>query len=200
MTTYALKSGFQNLLRPISNALLGAGVTPNQVTVATMGASIAMAVVVAVFHAQGWPYLALPLFFFVRMALNAIDGLMAKEGNLMTPLGAFLNELGDVVSDGALFLAFLFDPRVPAPLLLAFVFGAFLTELAGVTAVQVGARRRYDGPMGKSDRVILIGALAILLGFGVADSRVPAAFLGLGLLGTVLTVLNRVRGALGERR
>ncbi len=199
MTTYALKGGFQNLLRPISRALLAGGITPNQVTVVTALASIAMAVLVAAFHQDAWPYFALPFFFFARMALNAIDGLMAKEGKKITPLGTFLNELGDVISDCALFLAFLADPRVPQAPCLAFVFGAALTELAGVTAVQVGAKRRYDGPMGKSDRVILVGLLALLLGFGVDDPRVPSTLLGLGLLGTALTTVNRVRGALRNR-
>jgi CDP-diacylglycerol--glycerol-3-phosphate 3-phosphatidyltransferase len=35
------------------------------------------------------------------MALNAIDGMLAREHDMQSPLGAMLNELGDVLSDVA---------------------------------------------------------------------------------------------------
>ncbi len=40
------------------------------------------------------------------MAFNAIDGMLAREHNQQSKLGAFLNELTDVVSDAALYLPF----------------------------------------------------------------------------------------------
>ena len=40
-------------------------------------------------------------------------------------------------------------------------------EMAGVVAVQIGAERRYDGPMGKSDRAFTFG---LLHGFGFAGA------------------------------
>jgi len=36
------------------------------------------------------------------MALNAIDGMLAREHHMQSKLGAILNELGDVVSDTVL--------------------------------------------------------------------------------------------------
>ncbi len=48
----------------------------------------------------------LPLVLFVRMALNAIDGMMAREFGQASKLGAYLNEIGDIVSDVALILPF----------------------------------------------------------------------------------------------
>ena len=48
----------------------------------------------------------LPAVLFVRMALNAIDGMLAREHGQKSALGAFLNELCDVVSDAALYLPF----------------------------------------------------------------------------------------------
>jgi CDP-diacylglycerol--glycerol-3-phosphate 3-phosphatidyltransferase len=200
ISSYQLKGGFQRLVRPMAALLVGAGITPNQVTIATMLASLAFAAELAVFAGHPAAYFALPVFFLLRMALNAIDGLMAKEWNQTSPLGLFLNELGDVVSDTALYLAFLADKRVNAPLMAVFVGVAVLTELAGVTAVQIGSKRRYDGPMGKSDRVILIGILAILLGLGYDSRGVVATVLGLGVVLGALTVSNRVRGALRDAR
>ena len=45
---------------------------------------------------------------FLRMAFNAIDGMLAREFGQQSALGAFLNELTDVVSDAALYLPFAF--------------------------------------------------------------------------------------------
>ena len=38
------------------------------------------------------------MVLFLRMALNAIDGMLAREFNQKTNLGAYLNELTDVIS------------------------------------------------------------------------------------------------------
>ena len=57
-------------------------------------------------HGAAWALLLLPPVLFVRMALNAIDGMLAREFAQKSALGAVLNELGDVVSDTALYLPF----------------------------------------------------------------------------------------------
>ena len=41
------------------------------------------------------------------MALNAIDGMLAREFNQKSRLGGYLNEITDVVSDAALYLPLL---------------------------------------------------------------------------------------------
>ena len=53
-----------------------------------------------------WPFLLLPLWLFVRMALNAVDGMLAREFGQKSRLGAYLNEISDVVSDAALYAPF----------------------------------------------------------------------------------------------
>jgi CDP-diacylglycerol--glycerol-3-phosphate 3-phosphatidyltransferase len=75
---------------------------------------------------------------------------------------------------------------------------AILSEMTGVVAVQIGATRRYDGPMGKSDRAFAFGLLALLLGLGVPAGAwlTWAQWLMIGLL--LLTIVRRARRALGE--
>ena len=63
-------------------------------------------------------------------------------------LGAILNELGDVASDIFLYLPLAIVPGIPAWLMVAIVIASILTEFAGVVALQAGAERRYDWPMG----------------------------------------------------
>ena len=65
------------------------------------------------------PLLLLPLVLFLRMALNAIDGMMAREFGQKSRLGAVLNELGDVLSDACLYLPFALLAPVPAGLCVA---------------------------------------------------------------------------------
>ena len=103
-SVYDLKPAFQNVLRPTCRALARAGVTANQVTVAAMVLSAAVGAVLARFPQERWPLLLVPAALFVRMALNAIDGMLAREHGMKSALGGILNELGDVVSDAALYL------------------------------------------------------------------------------------------------
>jgi CDP-diacylglycerol--glycerol-3-phosphate 3-phosphatidyltransferase len=134
------------------------------------------------------------------MALNAIDGMLAREHQMQSSLGGILNELGDVISDAALYLPFALVPGISPMLILAIVILSILTEMAGVVAVQVGASRRYDGPIGKSDRAFVFGLLGLLLGLGIDPGRWVNAALVIVALGVALTILNRCRKALVEIR
>jgi CDP-diacylglycerol--glycerol-3-phosphate 3-phosphatidyltransferase len=195
---YELKPRFQALLRPLVGALARAGVTANQVTVAAMLLSLAVGAALWRSPAGRAELLAVPVALFLRMALNAVDGMLAREHHQRSALGAVLNELGDVVSDTALYLPFAFVPGLPAPLVVAIVILAILGEMTGVVGIQIGATRRYDGPMGKSDRAFWFGLLALLLAFGVTPGRFTTAFLAVVAALAALTILNRARHALRE--
>src|SRR5205085_2089948 len=111
MSIYQLKPAFQNLLRPLVRVLYAAGCTANGVTIATCVLSVALGIVLCVYNDQRTLFLLLPVFFVVRMALNAVDGMLAREFDQKSDLGAFLNELTDVISDAALYLPFAFLPH-----------------------------------------------------------------------------------------
>ncbi len=190
---YALKGRFQALLRPLVRALFAAGVTANQVTSLAALGSLAVAAWVALCGgAQPWVFAALPLWMFLRMALNAIDGMLAREHGQQSRLGAYLNELCDVVSDSALYLSLLTVPGVAPWTLLLFAGLAALTEFAGILGPMVGAPRRYDGPMGKSDRAFVVGALGLALALGWAGARATELVAILAALLCVWTVLRRI--------
>ncbi|MBI3561777.1 MAG: CDP-alcohol phosphatidyltransferase family protein [Gammaproteobacteria bacterium] len=195
-TVYELKSHFQALLRPLVNVLAGRGVTANQVTVAALLLSIVGGGVVLWQPYQAWPLLLLPVVLLLRMGLNAMDGMLAREHDQQSRLGVFLNELGDVISDAVLYLPLGVVPRVYTPLIVGLVVLAITCEMAGVLAVQVGAQRQYQGPMGKSDRALWLGTLALMLGLGVLPENYVNGVLGLICLLLIRTTFNRVRGAL----
>ena len=93
MSIYALKGRFQDLLRPAVRGLYRMGVTANAVTVAA--AVVSLLVAAGVWRcapAQPLLYLALPLWMLLRMALNAVDGMLARDFGPQSRLGAYLNE------------------------------------------------------------------------------------------------------------
>lgn len=195
---YDLKPRFQALLRPLTRALAAAGVTANQVTVFAALLSIAAGLAVLLQPTDRWPLLLVPAVLFARMALNAIDGMLAREHGQQSRLGAVLNELSDVLADAALYLPFGSVPWVSPRLVVGIVVLAIVSEMAGVVGVQIGASRRYDGPMGKSDRAFAFGLLALLLGLGVPAGRWINLGLAVVALLAAATIVNRCRRALAE--
>ena len=119
--------------------------------------SITAGTAVAIRPAARWPLLCLPAVLLVRMALNAVDGMLAREHDMKTRLGGVLNELGDVISDTALYLPLALTPFVDPYLAVAVVVLSIISEMTGVVVAMVMGERRYDGPMGKSDRASVVG-------------------------------------------
>jgi CDP-diacylglycerol--glycerol-3-phosphate 3-phosphatidyltransferase len=195
---YDLKPKFQALLRPLTRRLAALGVTANQVTVAAAVLSITVGTIISLWSEENWPLLLLPGVLFIRMALNAIDGMLAREHNMKSKLGAVLNELGDVVSDTALYLPLALVPGVSPPLIVLITVLAVIGEMTGVVGVQIGASRRYDGPLVKSDRAFAFGLLGLLLGCGMSRGIWLTVFLAVMVALAGLTVVNRARRALLE--
>ncbi|MFS2156233.1 CDP-alcohol phosphatidyltransferase family protein [Pseudomonas sp. Pseusp122] len=198
ISIYQLKPRFQNLLRPLVQRLFDRGITANQVTLGACAISLVVGGLSAVFAAHVWIFALIPLWMIVRMALNAIDGMLAREFGQKSRLGAYLNELTDVIADSALFLPFALLPEVNLVLVVLVTLLAIFSEYAGVLGPMVGASRRYDGPMGKSDRAFCFG----VLGAGVAIGWLSALWINivLAVIAALLvyTLINRIRRGLEE--
>lgn len=197
-SVYNLKPAFQRLLHPLCSRLRAAGVTPNQITASTLAASLAMGLWLYGGRSGISPFLALPAFLLLRMAANALDGMMAREYGMASAAGAILNEVGDVLADAALYLPFAALPCVHAALPVAVVLGATASEAVALAALRRGGARRNDGPMGKSDRAAVFSLLSLLYAAGLRDGRIWNGAFGLILTLLAITVANRVRGGLRE--
>ncbi|MDQ8023337.1 MAG: CDP-alcohol phosphatidyltransferase family protein [Moraxellaceae bacterium] len=199
MSIYALKPKFQSLLRPLVRQLHAAGVTANQVTLLACLVSVALGVWLCL-QPQPALFLWVPLWMFLRMVFNAVDGMLAREFGQQSALGAYLNELTDVISDACLYLPFAFLPHF-APLWVGvFIALSIVVEMTGVVGLMVGASRRYDGPFGKSDRAFVIGALALAVGFGLPAQGWQALAFPLMAGLCCVTIWRRVQRGLQEVR
>jgi CDP-diacylglycerol---glycerol-3-phosphate 3-phosphatidyltransferase len=194
-TLYQLKPRFQGVLRPLVARLAAVGVTANQVTIATCAASVMLGAVLALEH-RGW--ILLPIFLCARMALNAIDGMLAREHGQESKLGAVLNELADVISDAALTLPIATLPGWNSSMVAGAIFFAALTEMAGILGRTIGSTRRNDGPFGKSDRALALGFLGAWMALGWPVSGwVTQAAPAVWIVLCCATIIQRVRRALG---
>ena len=198
ISIYQLKPRFQALLRPIARSCATAGITANMVTVAAMLVSLALGAVLAFYGERREVFLLLPLWMLLRMAFNAIDGMLAREFGQKSALGAYLNELSDVVSDAALYLPFVAVAPFGWGSVGAIAFLSAVSEMAGALGPMVGGERRYDGPMGKSDRAFVFGVL------GLATALLPDLpawlfwLMPVAAAAIVLNIFNRIRGGIAS--
>ncbi len=195
-TLYDIKPWFQSLLRPKVDELAAQGLTANEVTLAAMGLSVAVGALVWLFPNSSIVLLLLVVTLGVRMALNAVDGMLAREHGQKSALGAMLNEIGDLVSDAALYMPLALVAEVPSGLAIIAASLGLVVEGAGLAAVQIGAPRGYQGPMGKSDRALAFGLMAFLVAIGLAGSLLTSLILLVITALAVWTIFKRVTAAL----
>ena len=195
LSIYQLKPAFQKLLNAPVQFLKCQRVPPNQVTLAALALSLIYGALLCIWPGQSLLWAVLPIVLLVRMALNAIDGLLARAAAQLTKLGALLNEIADQLADAALYLPFAYAPGLYPELVVLNVILASLAEFTGVAALAVGSPRGFAGPMGKSDRAFAFAILALAVAAGA-----PALF-GNSLLGIIAcllvwTIRNRIKLAL----
>lgn len=195
ISVYNLKKRFQDLLMPLCEKMNSLGITPNQITIGTMIGSIIFSLLFYKFSEYRILFLIVPLFFLKRMALNALDGMIANRFNKKTNLGIFLNEIGDIVADTVFFFCFFSALNINMVLSLLFIFLGILSEYTGITAMQVDGKRHFEGPMGKSDRAFFISLLSIFIFFRLGNKYIEY-FVILGIILLFLTIYNRIKSSL----
>ena len=198
MSIYDLKPKFQNLLRPLVIKLEQRGVTANQVTLTACTISVILGLILTALSGYHWLFILIPIWLFVRMALNAIDGMLAREFNQKSRLGGYLNEITDVVSDAALYLPFAFISPFDALQIGLIIWLSALTEFCGVLGQAQGKTRRYDGPLGKSDRAFLFGLLGLVYVFVPVLPDFLYWLVWIAIILLIATCVKRVKFGLAE--
>jgi CDP-diacylglycerol--glycerol-3-phosphate 3-phosphatidyltransferase len=133
----------------------------------------------------------LPIWQLLLTALAAIDGTMAVDFGQKSRVGGVLNEVGDLVSDGALVAPFVAVPTFSPTVVVLMVGMIVAAEGVGVAGQLVSSGRRLEGPFGKVDRAIAFGLLGLWVSLsppvGWVTNGVCVFFLGL----LALTISNR---------
>jgi CDP-diacylglycerol--glycerol-3-phosphate 3-phosphatidyltransferase len=200
MMLHQIKPKFQARLRPTVERLAESGVTANQVTLAAVAGSFVVGALVGGLAWLPGVFLLMPLWLFARTVLNVIDDMFVREHGQQSVLGVYLNELGDIVSDLALTIPFAWVMPSSGGEVILFAILAVVAECAGLIGPVAGASRRLDGPLGKGDRALVLGALGLWVGCGLGLGSYGHWFWILLSLLSVVTIINRVRRGVQEAR
>ena len=162
ISIYNIKPKFQKLLQPVLKWLYNANVSANQITISSIILSLLIGI--SFWNADNYQilFLVLPVGLLIRMALNALDGMMARQYNQQTKQGELLNEVGDIISDLFIFFPLLKFENKHVYIIVVFLTLSIINEFTGVMGKIVGNERRYEGPMGKSDRALIISIYGIV--------------------------------------
>lgn len=201
-TLFDIRSRIKTQLQPLVGKLVALGATPAQLTWANLGLSAVVGALIAALPAvlphTTQPLMLLPLALLVRVVLDALADMLAEEHSPRAPRDILLSEVSAAGCDLLLYLPLALIPGVPGALVVILVGLGLCTELAGLAALRIGASRRRDGPMGKTDRAIVFGLIGLIL----ALDSTAAAWLGWLLLPAsamaLATIVNRLRQALTE--
>lgn len=197
ISIYNIKPKFQELLKPVLTFLHKKNITANQITVSSIFLSLLIGLSFWFAEKNIFLFLALPIGLFIRMALNALDGMMARTYNQQTKKGEILNELGDVVSDLFIFFPLVKYERSSLYFVIIFICLSIINEFAGLLGKIVSGERRYEGPMGKSDRAFIIGLYGVLsflnIQFGVFSVYIFIGLIILLLISTLTRILKSLK-------
>lgn len=177
--------------------LYRAGVSANQVTLVTFVSSIVMAGMLY-YSPSLTIWFALPFFMLIRMAGNAIDGMLAKQHNKQTDFGFILNEVTDLLADAALLLAFSAVIGFDSYWLVSMLLLSWLSEFIALMGQVINGERQNSGPLGKSDRAVFLSIFAIMIGLNINSLELSFWFFIIGHFLLILTCINRVRQGLQE--
>jgi CDP-diacylglycerol---glycerol-3-phosphate 3-phosphatidyltransferase len=179
---YSLKPWYAGRLAPVRRKLVAADVPPAVITVAGIFFGGAAGAALALLRPGPVAGLTVGALLALRLAGANLDGGVARDGNRATPFGSVLNELGDRVAELAALAGCL---AFAAPgLVLAAAFAATLPSWVALAGAAAGLGRIQGGPVGKTERCLL---LALLAGTGLS-----IAFLAVLAAGSALTAIVRL--------
>jgi len=208
VANYQLKSrrpiadAFRRTARPAVALCLALNIHPDVISYSSILASAAGGL--CFFKSAQYPWLLIlgPLFCYLRLFLNMLDGMVALAAGKASARGEIINDLPDRISDILIFTA-VAQSNLCAPALgyLAAIF-AILTAYVGLLGQAAGAGRQFAGIMSKPWRMVAlnIGAWLTFLLLHTqshSDRLGPATILDwtciLIIAGCIQTVTVRLR-------
>lgn len=188
---YALKPWYAGRLTPIRRRLVAGHVSPTVITMVGIVFGGGAGDAIAFLRPGLLAGLVVAALLAARLACANLDGGVARESGRTTPFGAVLNEAGDRAAELAALAGCL--AIAPAWLVLATALAATLPSWTALAGAAAGLSRVQGGPVGKTERCLL---LALLAGTGQA-----AVVLAIIAAGSALTAAVRLaRLALLARR
>jgi CDP-diacylglycerol--glycerol-3-phosphate 3-phosphatidyltransferase len=192
MGIYRIKPRFQVALGGVESALVRRRVHPDYLTIGALVLSALGGLALYGAHQARWLLLVIPVVAIGRTALNALDGLVARDTGLARPWGEVLNEFCDRLADVSLMAGVAFAPGSDALLGAVAIVVMLLASYVAILSKAAGGRRQYGGIMGKADRMIYLSVAAVIA-LALPSLRIFTIFLWLVLAGLMVTLVKRLR-------
>ena len=181
--SFSYKETFRQLIRPLARVLSSIRVRPDTLTIAGW----VLSVCAATLFALGYIKTAGAVMLFAGL-FDALDGAVARESNLMSSFGAFLDSTLDRLSESAIFVGIVFfyaSSSMPYEALLAGVAMSFslMTSYTRARAEGLGFECEV-GLLERAGRVVIL-SLFSLTGFLIAG-------VGLVAVGALVTTAQRI--------
>ena len=189
---YSFKSWYAVRLAPVRRRLVAAKVPPAAITAAGIVFGGGAGAALALLRPGPAAGAAVAALLAARLACANLDGGVARDGGRSTAFGSVLNEVGDRAAELAALagcLAF-----APSALVLVAALAATLPSWVALAGAAAGLSRLQGGPVGKTERCLLLALLAAI-GFPVVILSVLAAGLALTALVRLLRLGRAARGA-----
>lgn len=138
-----------------------------------------------------WMWLLAIVAIFVRMIIATLDGLMAEEWKMKSPLGDILNRLTPELSDLILLASLSLILPMPTWVIVLFLTIAWLSSYLGLVGLLADKPILSMGPVGQTDRLVAL-MLASLAAFFWGQIALEI-FVWWCLVGGAITVVNRLR-------
>jgi CDP-diacylglycerol--glycerol-3-phosphate 3-phosphatidyltransferase len=166
MQIYKVKGMFQRFLNPVKNLFIKLKISPTAINVWAVVVSIFTGLSLYFADKYLWLLILFPVLAFVRTALNALDGMVARETKAKNQSwGEVLNESLDRLSDIVIFLGLAFASYSNFQLVSVTLILVLFSSYLGIVSKAAGGKRTYSAYMGKADRMfyLSVGAVACFI-------------------------------------
>jgi CDP-diacylglycerol--glycerol-3-phosphate 3-phosphatidyltransferase len=191
---YALKPWYADRLASARGVLAARGVAPGTVTTAGIGFGALAGLALATVRSPLVAAVLVAALLALRLAAANLDGALARETGTSTRWGAVVNELGDRGAELAV-LAGCFA-LAPPWLVLLTMLAASAPSWVALAGAAAGAARINGGPVGKTERCLLLVVLAGM----PAHADVPLVVIAVGSALTAAARLRALHRALEPER
>ena len=183
------------------------GIHPDTISYLSVVAAFAAAICFRKAGEIRWLLIIAPLFSYLRLWLNMLDGMVAVTAGKASRRGEILNDLPDRVSDVIIFVGVAHSGLMNPIFGYWAVIAAVLTAYVGLFGQALGVQREFGGIMSKPWRMVAlhIGAwLALFLGGQSFASFTILDWTCLVVIGgsiqTMVVRLKRITAALQDKR
>ena len=190
MGIYGIKPLFQKSLRPLLNLFIKFKIHPNTINLLALLMSLITGAALLFAPSYKILFLVVPLSVFIRIAFNALDGMVARTLNLSNKVGEVYNELYDRLSDISIFVFLAFASYADARWVLICLSFILLNSYLGILGKSAGGSRVYKGFIGKADRMLYLGIVSIISFFRL-DPLYWMIFILFILAGTIISSIQR---------